>query len=111
MFLCIRLPRCRSRNPFWFLNLEASEITHDELSQVASLFDAQVVNLSRTSADMQSLDSFAQMRTLKRIYAIKTNVTAEDAKRFKSRYPQIELIVDPQPVGSAASGTPSKPSP
>jgi hypothetical protein len=41
----------------WFLNLEGSEVSRDDLDRLAGLFDAEVVSLSRTPADQSSLEA------------------------------------------------------
>lgn len=86
------LDKGRIRDRIVTLNLSSASVSEEDFARLSDQFDAHQVLVNSLNVSVESLSALARMPSLRRIAAVDTTITKEQATEFAVRYPSIQLI-------------------
>lgn len=86
------LDKGRIRDRIVTLNLSSASVSEEDFARLSDQFDAHQVLVNSLNVSVESLSALAGMPSLRRIAAVDTTITKEQATEFAALYPSIQLI-------------------
>ena len=74
------------------LNLSSADVNGEDFARLSDQFDAHQVLVNSLDLSVESLSVLASMPSLRRIAAVDTTITKQEAIEFAGRHPWIQLI-------------------